>query len=48
MGLKDRIIHTVLNNLMLAISGGAGGLFALKVTPWLVNHGLLQAIVIMK
>ncbi|QKY78593.1 membrane protein [Streptomyces phage Dryad] len=48
MGLKERIVQTVLNNLMLALSGTAGGLLALKVTPWLISSGLLRVTMVMK
>lgn len=48
MGLKERIIHTTVGNLMTALSFGAGSFIALKAMPWLIDSGLLHVTVVMK
>jgi hypothetical protein len=48
MGLKDRIIHTTVSNLMTAFSVGAGAFITLKALPWLIDAGLLHVTVVMK
>jgi hypothetical protein len=48
MELKDRIIQTTMNNLMVAASLGLGGFIGTSVLPWLVSSGILQVTVVMK
>jgi hypothetical protein len=48
MGLKERIIHTTVSNLMTALSAGAGMFVMLKAMPWLIDSGLLHVTVVMK
>jgi hypothetical protein len=48
MGLKERVLSTVVNNLMLALSASTGAFITLKAMPWLINSGLLHVTVVMK
>lgn len=48
MGLKERIIHTTVSNLMTALSTGVGAFVTLKAMPWLIDSGLLHVTVVMK
>lgn len=48
MGLKERVLNTVISNLMTAFSLGAGAFITLKAMPWLIDTGLLHVTVVMK
>lgn len=48
MGLKERILHTTVNNLMTALSFGVGSFVMLKAMPWLIGSGWLPVHVVMK
>lgn len=48
MGLKERVLSTVINNLITAFSFGLGAFLMLKAMPWLVNNGILPTTLVMK
>ena len=48
MGLKERVLSTVVNNLMTALSFGGGSFVMFKALPWLIGSGVLPAHVVMK
>jgi len=48
MGLKERVMHTVVGNLMMALSASTGAFVTLKALPWLIDSGLLHVTVVMK
>ncbi|QNR51995.1 membrane protein [Streptomyces phage phiRKBJ001] len=48
MRLRDRVLGTTINNLMMAASVWLGAYLAAKSIPWLISEGVLPLQMVMK